>query len=85
MWGGDIKIGARSYWALAVFVLVLSNINIVWQKLLSAPLSGGLDQVFCCTTEIFSTKTLQLHMQNKQMYLSQTQEKSHQLLSCAHE
>ncbi len=38
MWGGDIKIRARSYWAMVVFVLVLSNINIVWQKSLSAPL-----------------------------------------------
>ncbi len=39
VWGGDIKIGARSYWAMCVFVLVLSNINIVWQKSLSAPLT----------------------------------------------
>ncbi len=40
VWGGDIKIGARSCWAMGVFVLVLSNINIVWQKSLSAPLSA---------------------------------------------
>ncbi len=51
MWGGDIKIGARSYWAMGMFVLVLSNINIIWQKSLSAPLSGGLDLVFCCTQQ----------------------------------
>ncbi len=40
VWGGDIKIGARSCWGMGVFVLVLSNINIVWQKSLSAPLNG---------------------------------------------
>ncbi len=39
VWGGDIKIGARSCWGMGVFVLVFSNINIVWEKLLSAPLS----------------------------------------------
>ncbi len=39
MWGGYFKIRARSCWAMGVFVLVLSNINIVWQKSLSAPLS----------------------------------------------
>ncbi len=33
-WGGDFKIGVRSCWSMGVFVLVLSNINIVWQKLL---------------------------------------------------
>ncbi len=39
VWGRDIKIGVRSCWAMGVFVLVLSNINIVCQKSLSAPLS----------------------------------------------
>ncbi len=47
VWGGDIKIGARSYWAMGVFVLVLSNINIVWQKSLSAPLSRLLESALC--------------------------------------
>ncbi len=37
VWGGD-NIGVRSCRAMGVFVLVLSNINIVWQKSLSAPL-----------------------------------------------
>ncbi len=40
VWVGDIKIGARFCWGMGVFVLVLSNINIVWRKLLSAPLNG---------------------------------------------
>ncbi len=38
IWGGDFKIRARSCWGMGVFVLVLSNINIVWQKSLSEPL-----------------------------------------------
>ncbi len=37
-WAGDFKIGARSCWGMGVFVLVLSNINIVWQKSLRPPL-----------------------------------------------
>ncbi len=32
VWGGDIKIGARSCGGMGMFVLVLSNINIFWQK-----------------------------------------------------
>ncbi len=40
VWGGDIKIGVSSCWGMGVFVLVLSNINIVWQKSLSAPLNS---------------------------------------------
>ncbi len=36
VWGRDIEIGAWSCWGMGVFVLVLSNINIVWQKSLSA-------------------------------------------------
>ncbi len=41
--GAEIsKLGVRSCWAMGVFVLVLSNINIVWQKSLSAPLTGFL-------------------------------------------
>ncbi len=42
-WGGDFKIGARSCWGMGVFVLVLSNINIVWQKSLGAPLQTPVD------------------------------------------
>ncbi len=42
VWGGDIEIGARSCWALCVFVWVLSNINIIWQKSLNAPLNSNL-------------------------------------------
>ncbi len=45
--GGDFKIRTGSCWAMTVFVLVLSNINIVWQKLLSAILRsrGKFDSV----------------------------------------
>ncbi len=39
MWGGSIKIGARHFWSRGVFVLVISNINIGFQKLLTLPLS----------------------------------------------
>ncbi len=35
VWGGDIKIGARS--CRGMFVLVHSTLNIVWQKSLGAP------------------------------------------------
>ncbi len=37
-WGGDFKIRVRSYWAMGVFVLVRSNIDIVWQISLGTPL-----------------------------------------------
>ncbi len=35
MWGGSIKIGARPFWGRGMFVLVISNINIGFQKLLT--------------------------------------------------
>ncbi len=35
LWGREIKIGARSSWGMGVLVLVLSNINIIWQNSLS--------------------------------------------------
>ncbi len=38
MWGGAIKIGARPFWSRGVFVLVISNINIGFQKSLTPPL-----------------------------------------------
>ncbi len=38
MWGGSIKIGAGLFWGRGVFVLVISNINIGFQKLLTLPL-----------------------------------------------
>ncbi len=38
MWGGSIKIGARPFWGRGVFVLVISNIYIGFQKLLTLPL-----------------------------------------------
>ncbi len=38
VWGGAIKIGARPFWGRGVFVLVISNINIGYQKLLTPPL-----------------------------------------------
>ncbi len=41
MWGGSIKIGARPFWGRGVFVLVISNINIGFQKLLTLPLTCG--------------------------------------------
>ncbi len=33
MWGVSIKIGPRPFWGRGVFVLVISNINIGFQKL----------------------------------------------------
>ncbi len=39
VWGGDMKIRVRSCWGMGVFVLVRSDINIVKQKSLSAPLN----------------------------------------------
>ncbi len=47
MWGGAIKKGARPFWGRGVFVLVISNINIGFQKLLSLPLKGGYNAVSC--------------------------------------
>ncbi len=52
VWGGDIKIGARSCWGMGVFVLVLSNINIVWQKSLklvkpSVSAFSGVSELGC--------------------------------------
>ncbi len=38
MWGGAIKIGARPFWGRGVFVLVISNVNIGFQKSLTPPL-----------------------------------------------
>ncbi len=38
VWGGAIKIGARPFWGRGVFVLVISNINIGYQKSLTPPL-----------------------------------------------
>ncbi len=38
VWGGAIKIGARPFWGRAVFVLVILNMNIGYQKLLTPPL-----------------------------------------------
>ncbi len=40
MWGGAIKIGARPFWGRGVFVLVISNINIGFQKSLTTPLTN---------------------------------------------
>ncbi len=39
MWGGAIKIGTRPYKGRGVFVLVISNINIGFQKSLTTSLS----------------------------------------------
>ncbi len=39
MWGRSIKIGARHFWGRDVFVLVISNINIGFQKSLTLFLS----------------------------------------------
>ncbi len=36
--GGAIKIGARPFWCRGVFVLVISNVNIGYQKSLTPPL-----------------------------------------------
>ncbi len=41
MWGGAIKIGAGPFWGRGVFVLVISNINIGFQKSLSLPLKSS--------------------------------------------
>ncbi len=38
MWGGSITIGARPFWGRGVFVLVISNINIGFPKLLTLTL-----------------------------------------------
>ncbi len=38
MWAGSIKIGARHFCGRGVFVLVISNISIGLQKLLTLPL-----------------------------------------------
>ncbi len=38
MWGGSIKIGVRPFWGRGVFVFVISNIKIGFQKLLTLPL-----------------------------------------------
>ncbi len=40
MWGGSIKIGARPFWGRVMFVLVISNINIGFQKSLTLPLNA---------------------------------------------
>ncbi len=37
--GGAIKIGARPFWGRGMFVLVISNINIGFQKSLTPPLT----------------------------------------------
>ncbi len=39
VWGRAIKIGARSFWGRGVFVLVISNVNIGYQKSLTPSLS----------------------------------------------
>ncbi len=38
VWGAAINIGARPFWGWGVFVLVISNINIGFQKSLTPPL-----------------------------------------------
>ncbi len=38
VWGGAIKIGERPFWGRGVFVLVISNVNIGYQKSLTPPL-----------------------------------------------
>ncbi len=47
MWGGAIKIGARSYKGRGVFVLVISNINIGFQKSLTPPLMYYFCMRYC--------------------------------------
>ncbi len=42
MRGGSIKIGARHFWGRGVFVLVISNINIGFQKWLTLPLNYNI-------------------------------------------
>ncbi len=37
--GGSIKTGARPFWGKGVFVLVISNINIGFQKSFTLPLT----------------------------------------------
>ncbi|MGL4524115.1 MAG: hypothetical protein ACRCVN_01145, partial [Spirochaetia bacterium] len=40
VWGRAIKIGASPFWGRGVFVLVISNINIGYQKSLTLPLNA---------------------------------------------
>ncbi len=47
VWGGAIKIGARPYKGWGVFVLVISNINIGFQKSLSPPLMHYFCMRYC--------------------------------------
>ncbi len=42
MWGGSIRIRARPFWGRGVFVFVISNINIGFQKLLTLPLRDNI-------------------------------------------
>ncbi len=46
MRGGSIKIGARHFWGRGVFVLVISNINIGFQKWLTLPLNYNISLFF---------------------------------------
>ncbi len=53
VWGGAIKIGVRPFWGRGVFVLVISNVNIGYQKLLTPPLIDLLQLISKATFLIF--------------------------------
>ncbi len=46
VWGGAIKIGSRPFWGRGVFVLVISNINIGYQKSLTTPFNKLLRNIY---------------------------------------
>ncbi len=47
VWGGAIKIGARPFWGRSMFVLVISNTNIGYQKSLTPSLIFILPFLLC--------------------------------------
>ncbi len=60
MWDGTIKIGAKPYKSRDVFVLVISNIKIVFQKSLTPPLMYYCFMHYC------------YHYDSKNLYLDIT-------------
>ncbi len=64
-WGGAIKIGAITFWGRVVFVLVISHINIGYQKSLTPPLKQAVIFATLGTLDLAASVFFNVHIVSK--------------------